>query len=80
MTVHKSQGSEFTAVIIPMCPCPKQLLYRSLIYTAVTRARTLLIMVGQPEILSEMVSNKKRNARYTALSSFMTEQYTDEES
>ena len=76
MTVHKSQGSEFAAVIIPICPCPRQLLYRSLIYTAVTRARTLLIMVGQPGILAEMIENRKRNARYTALSRFMIEQYT----
>ena len=79
MTVHKSQGSEFTAVIIPVCAAPKQLMYRSLIYTAVTRARTLLIMVGQPEILSEMVANRTRNSRYTALAHFMLEQYTDED-
>ncbi len=79
ITVHKSQGSEFTAVIIPICPGPMQLQYRSLIYTAVTRAKTLLILIGQRDIFAEMVANRKRNSRYTALRYFMTEQYTDDD-
>ena len=73
VTVHKSQGSEFTAVIIPMCPCAPQLLYRSLLYTAVTRARTLLVLVGQRDIVAEMINGRSKTKRYSALSYFLTE-------
>ena len=47
MTVHKSQGNEFTAVVMPMFPGPPQLYYRNLLYTAITRKKTLLVMVGR---------------------------------
>ncbi len=73
VTVHKSQGSEFPAVIIPMCPGPPQLQYRSLLYTAVTRARSLLILVGQRDIVAQMVSGRSKSKRYTGLSYFLTE-------
>ncbi len=73
VTVHKSQGSEFTAVIIPMCPTAPQLMYRSLLYTAVTRARTLLILVGQRDIVETMVNGRSKSGRYTALSYFLSE-------
>ncbi len=73
VTVHKSQGSEFNAVIIPMCPGPPQLQYRSLLYTAVTRARSLLILVGQRDIVATMVAGQSKTGRYTALSYFLTE-------
>lgn len=70
-TVHKSQGNEFEAVIIPMYNSPPQLLYRNLLYTAVTRAKKLLIMVGKPEIMERMVNNNKRTLRYSGLKNFL---------
>lgn len=70
-TVHKSQGNEFEAVIIPMYNSPPQLLYRNLLYTAVTRAKKLLILVGKPEIMERMVNNNKRTLRYSGLKDFL---------
>ncbi|MBQ4313390.1 MAG: ATP-dependent RecD-like DNA helicase [Clostridia bacterium] len=75
ITVHKSQGSEFPAVIIPVCPGPPQLQYRSLLYTAVTRAKSLLILVGQRDIVEAMVCGQRKGKRYTALAHFLVEQY-----
>ena len=71
-TVHKSQGNEFTAVIIPVLKVPSQLCYRNLLYTAVTRAKKLLILVGRPRVLEEMVANDKKTRRYTGLLWFLT--------
>ena len=71
MTVHKSQGSEFPAVIIPMYPMAPQLCYRNLLYTAVTRARSILIMVGHKQIAYQMVRNQKKTMRYSALDVFL---------
>jgi exodeoxyribonuclease V alpha subunit len=73
MTVHKSQGNEFTAVVIPMYRGAPQLCYRNLLYTAVTRARSLLILVGHPEIVRRMVANDRKTQRYTGLYDFLTE-------
>lgn len=70
-TVHKSQGNEFDVVIIPMYNSPPQLLYRNLLYTAVTRAKKLLILVGKPEIMKRMVDNNKRTLRYSGLKEFL---------
>ncbi len=70
-TVHKSQGNEFEAVIIPMYNSPPQLLYRNLLYTAVTRAKKLLIMVGNPEIMERMVKNNRRTLRYSGLKEYL---------
>lgn len=67
ITVHKSQGSEFPAVIIPMYPGPPQLYYRNLLYTAVTRAKSLLILVGKPYIVETMVNNNRKVRRYSGL-------------
>ena len=68
ITVHKSQGSEYPFVIIPMySSCPKQLLTRNLLYTAVTRARRMVIMVGSPYVVAEMVDNNRQVMRYTGL-------------
>jgi len=71
VTVHKSQGSEFEAVIIPVMPVAKQLCYRSLLYTAVTRAKTLLILVGSREVVADMVYGIKKTGRYTALCEYI---------
>jgi exodeoxyribonuclease V alpha subunit len=73
MTVHKSQGNEFTAVVIPMYRGAPQLCYRNLLYTAVTRARSLLILVGHPEIVRRMVANDRKTQRYTGLYDLLTE-------
>ncbi len=70
-TVHKSQGNEFNAVIMPMYNAPPQLLYRNLLYTAVTRAKKLLILIGNPSILKRMVDNNKKTMRYSALKAFL---------
>ena len=67
MTVHKSQGSEYRAVILCVSGAPPQLQYRSLLYTAVTRARELLIAVGDEAVLGRMVDNHKQVRRYSGL-------------
>ena len=70
-TVHKSQGNEFNAVIIPMYQIPSQLCYRNLLYTAVTRAKKILILVGNAEVLRQMVNNDRKTKRYSALKEFL---------
>lgn len=67
VTVHKSQGSEFDCVILPLLDFPYQLKYRNLLYTAVTRAKKLLIVVGSRGVLASMAANEKKTLRYTAL-------------
>lgn len=72
VTVHKSQGSEFDAVVVPLFGGPPQLIYRNLLYTAVTRAKSLLVLVGSPETLRRMVENDRKTLRYTGLRHFIT--------
>ncbi len=67
MTVHKSQGSEYRAVILTCWNGSPYLLNRSILYTAITRARELLIIVGREETVATMVQNAKKNRRYTGL-------------
>ena len=67
MTVHKSQGSEYRAVILCLTGAPPQLQYRSLLYTAVTRARELLIAVGDEGVARQMIDNHKQARRYSGL-------------
>ena len=71
ITVHKSQGNEFDCVIIPMFPGPAQLYYRNLLYTAVTRAKKTLILVGNPHTVEIMVNNNRQTKRYTGLKHFL---------
>ncbi|MCL2081369.1 MAG: ATP-dependent RecD-like DNA helicase [Oscillospiraceae bacterium] len=68
MTVHKAQGSEYPAVIFAHMPCAKTLMTRRVLYTAMTRARDLLVMVGDKRVLGEMVKSGKKIARYSGLS------------
>lgn len=75
MTIHKSQGSEFDCVILPLLDTPSKLLYRNLLYTAVTRAKKLLIIVGSEKNLSAMVNNNKKNLRYTSLKRRLEENF-----
>jgi exodeoxyribonuclease V alpha subunit len=67
VTVHKSQGSEYPIVIVPMCSAAQMLLTRNLLYTAVTRAQNMVILVGREDIVSEMVENNRQAIRYTGL-------------
>ena len=67
MTVHKSQGSEYRAVVLSAWNASPYLLSRSILYTAITRARELLIIVGREETIAQMVANAKVGRRYTGL-------------
>lgn len=67
ITVHKSQGSEYPVVIIPLYSCAPMLQTRNLLYTAVTRASRMVILVGNPDVLSTMVENNSGIVRYTGL-------------
>ena len=67
MTVHKSQGSEYRCVVLTAWNGSPYLLSRSILYTAITRARELLIIVGREETVGVMVENAKKNRRYTGL-------------
>ena len=67
ITVHKSQGSEYPVVIIPMYYCPPMLMTRNLFYTAVTRAKRMVILVGRSDIPHKMVQNNREIMRYTTL-------------
>ena len=67
ITVHKSQGSEYPAVIIPLLPGPRLLYNRNLLYTAVTRAKKCLTIVGSETVFQEMIQNKNEQERYTSL-------------
>lgn len=67
ITVHKSQGSEYPAVIIPLLPGPKLLYNRNLLYTAVTRAKRCLTIVGSELTFQEMIENKSEQGRFTSL-------------
>lgn len=67
ITIHKSQGSEYPVVIVPLYDCPPMLLTRNLFYTAVTRARQMVILVGRKEIAMRMVENDRHVMRYTLL-------------
>ena len=73
VTVHKSQGSEYPAVILPLSGVQPMLLYRNLLYTAVTRAKKMLVIVGNEEIIFRMVQNNRQNKRYSALKEFLTQ-------
>lgn len=67
ITIHKSQGSEYPAVVIPVHSGPRMLMTRNLIYTAVTRARTCVCLVGIPETFQAMVDNEMEQRRYSGL-------------
>jgi exodeoxyribonuclease V alpha subunit len=72
ITVHKSQGSEFEAVIMPLMNYHQKLYYRNILYTGVTRAKKLMILLGKPETVSRMIANHRKVLRYTNLVSFLT--------
>ena len=68
MTVHKAQGSEFEAVVVAVSSgISRRLLTRSILYTAITRAKKLLVLVGNPDTINHMIESNARNKRYSAL-------------
>ncbi|MFR0880898.1 MAG: ATP-dependent RecD-like DNA helicase, partial [Oscillospiraceae bacterium] len=79
VTVHKSQGSEFEAVIMPILGGFEKLYYRNLLYTAVTRAKKLLIIIGSEEVIARMVANNKRTNRYTCLTAMLRDEMKQHE-
>ncbi|MDO5047731.1 MAG: ATP-dependent RecD-like DNA helicase [Anaerococcus sp.] len=73
ITIHKSQGSEFPCVIIPMMQVAPMLLNRNLLYTGITRAKKIVILLGNKNILKQMVDNDRSNKRYTNLDYWIRE-------
>ena len=74
LSVHKSQGSEFPCVVMPVVGGPPRLLTRNLFYTALTRARKLVVLVGREDAIAAMVNNNHIAARYTTLRQRLTEE------
>ncbi len=73
VTVHKSQGCEFKAVILCISDTAKELQYRNLLYTAITRAKELLVIIGKPYILQQMTQNHRKQLRYSGVKYFLEE-------
>ena len=73
ITVHKSQGCEFKAVVLCISDTAKELQYRNLLYTAITRAKDLLIIIGKPYILGQMTLNHRKQLRYSGIRYFLEE-------
>ena len=73
ITVHKSQGSEYPIVILPVFACPPMLQTRNLIYTALTRASRMVILVGRTDIFFHMIDNDRQIRRFTALPTYLKE-------
>lgn len=71
ISIHKSQGSEFPVVILPLAGGPPMLMTRNLLYTAVTRARKAVYIIGHEECPAQMVANNQVKQRYSALAAFM---------
>ena len=67
VTIHKSQGSEYPVVILPILSGPTMLLNRNLLYTAVTRAREYVVLIGNDKVINEMIENEKEHNRFTSL-------------
>ena len=67
VTIHKSQGSEYPAVIMPLMGGPRMLFNRNLLYTGVTRAKDCVTILGSRQVVEEMIANQRENRRYTSL-------------
>ncbi len=77
VTVHKAQGSEYPAVVLPLLSGPELLMSRNLLYTAVTRARKCVCIVGRYDTFARMIRNAERQKRYTGLSDLIREAHSD---
>ena len=71
ITIHKAQGSEYPAIVIPILDTPRQLLNRNLFYTAITRATECVMLMGRSEKIKEMVQNDAQSRRYTDFSEIL---------
>ena len=71
ITIHKSQGSEYPAVVIPLLTGPRMLMNRNLLYTAVTRAKKCVTLVGDDRTFQGMIANESEQKRYTGLKEFL---------
>ena len=74
VTIHKSQGSEYPAVVIPLLSGPRMLMNRNLLYTAVTRARRMVVLIGNPDVMNAMIDNGTQEKRYTSLDLYLRQE------
>jgi exodeoxyribonuclease V alpha subunit len=72
ITVHKSQGSEYPIIVLPLGTAAPMLHTRNLLYTAITRAQTMVVIVGRESVVAEMVGNDRQAMRYTGLLGFLS--------
>ncbi len=79
VTIHKSQGSEYKAVIMPLTDVSEQLLYRNLLYTGITRAKENIILVGIRGIAERMVQNDRKSLRYSCMKRLLDEKFNESE-
>ena len=77
VTIHKSQGSEYPAVVIPLLSGPRMLMNRNLLYTAVTRAKKCVTIVGNDTTFEQMIANNSQLKRYSGLRDRLVEDATD---
>ena len=77
VTIHKAQGSEYPAVVIPLLRGPRMLMNRNLLYTAVTRARRMVVLIGDPDVMNGMIDNTTEAKRYTSLDLFLKTEADD---
>lgn len=77
ITIHKSQGSEFDCVVIPLVPGAPIIITRNLLYTAITRAKKTVVLVGSKQILARMIHNNYTAKRFTLLKDFVIEEFKD---
>ena len=71
VTIHKAQGSEYPAVVIPLLKSPRMLMNRNLLYTAVTRAKRMVVLIGDPQVMNGMIDNATEAKRYTSLDLYL---------
>ena len=77
ITIHKSQGCEFDCVVIPLVPGAPIIVTRNLLYTAITRAKKVVVLVGSKQILARMIHNNYTAKRYTMLKDFLIEEFKE---
>ena len=78
ITIHKSQGSEFDCVVIPLVPGAPIIITRNLLYTAITRAKKAVVLVGSKQMLARMIHNNYTAKRYTLLKDFLKEEFNND--
>ena len=78
ITIHKSQGSEFDCVVIPLVPGAPIIITRNLLYTAITRAKKAVVLVGSKQMLARMIHNNYTAKRYTLLKNFLIDEFSEQ--